>query len=225
MFKRYLKSKRQIVLVVFLLVLTAAAALYSAVVRPWHLRWGTTDEEVDRQLPGDEIEPDSIVISTRAISIDAPAAAVWPWLVQIGQGRGGFYSYEKLENLFGSDIHNAERIVPELQLLEIGDEIRLAPYDTLPSYQAVTLEPERALVLQVLDPQTKEPGEGIWIFFLDEQTDGTTRLIVRHRESAHPALVDAIFATIFEPISFVMERGMMLGIRERVERNVYEEQE
>jgi hypothetical protein len=86
--------------------LAAAAAaipsLYLLVVRPWHLRWGATDAEVRQPLPGDELVPESKLVATRAISIRAPASQVWPWLVQLGQGRAGLYSYEWLENLAGT---------------------------------------------------------------------------------------------------------------------------
>jgi hypothetical protein len=103
-----------------------AAAIYASVVRSWHLRWGTLDDEVDRALPGDELVPNAPLCATHAVTINAPIDQVWPWLVQIGQGRGGFYSYEFIENALGADIHNANRILPEFQNLKMGDQVPLA---------------------------------------------------------------------------------------------------
>lgn len=88
--------------------------LYVALVRPWHLSWGATEEEVRRELPGDDVVPEASNFSTRAITIEAPAEDVWPWLVQIGWNRGGFYSYNWVENLMGGDLHNAELIHPRV---------------------------------------------------------------------------------------------------------------
>src|SRR5690349_9989833 len=88
--------------------LTIAVVVYIALVRPWHMRWGATDDEVRRPLPGDELVARPKALATHAITIRAPAAEIWPWLVQFGQGRGGFYSYDWLENLFGCDIHNVD---------------------------------------------------------------------------------------------------------------------
>ena len=88
-------------------------------------RWGASEEEARRRLPGDELVASPTFASTRAVTIAAPPAAVWPWLVQMGQGRGGLYSYDRLENLFGLDVHSADRIVPELQQLNVGDRISL----------------------------------------------------------------------------------------------------
>ena len=97
---------------------TAAAALaYKSYVRPWHLRWGATDDEVNETLPGDGIKWNAKVQATHAISIDAPVQEVWRWLVQIGQGRGGFFSYDWLENMCGLEIHNIDEIRPDLQEL------------------------------------------------------------------------------------------------------------
>ena len=96
----------------------AAASVYWFVVRPWHLRWGATDAEVARALPGDELVPDAKISSTHAITIRAAPAEVWPWLVQLGQGRGGFYSYDWIEDAMGLEIHSADRILPEYQELK-----------------------------------------------------------------------------------------------------------
>ena len=102
----------------------AAAMLLRPLVLRRLRRWGATTAELQRPLPGDDLVPHSRAGYTQAITIRAPVAAVWPWLVQIGQGRGGFYSYEGLENLVGCDIHNAERVLPEFQILASGDLLR-----------------------------------------------------------------------------------------------------
>ena len=103
------------------------ARLYILLARPRQLRWGATDQERDDSLPGDELVANADLSATRAITIRASADQVWPWIAQLGQGRGGFYSYDFLENLIGCDIHSADRIVPEWQHVAVGDEVRLAP--------------------------------------------------------------------------------------------------
>ena len=148
--------------------------------------------------------------ATRAITIDAPAEAVWPWLAQMGQGRGGLYSYDWLENLFGCDIHSADRVVPELQSPAVGDAFRLYREGAgPPALTMARVEPGRALVLR--------GGEDYsWAFVLVKVDDHTTRLIARTRSYSDPAWVAPL--TGVEPMHFVMERKMLYGIKERVER-------
>jgi len=107
--------------------LIAACVLLRPLMRPWYSRWGATDEEVNRSLPGREFAPHPKGGYTQAITIPAPTEEVWPWVVQIGQGRGGFYSYDFLENLVGCDIHSVDRIVPQFQNFEPGEGLRLFP--------------------------------------------------------------------------------------------------
>lgn len=188
---------------------STAAAIYALVIRPWHLRWGATDNELEEQLPGDELVEEPTLNSTRAITINAPAGEVWPWLVQIGQNRGGFYSYAWLENLVGCRMRNADSIVPEWQELRVGDEIWLHP--KAPPLRVLAIEPGRAIVL-----------EKAWILLLDPVDETTTRLIVRGRSKFAPDLNNAIlnflvWRVLFEPAHFIMERKMMLGIKERAE--------
>jgi hypothetical protein len=102
-------------------------AAYLLVVRPWQLRWGATDEERDASLDLDDLIPNPDLMATRAITVHAAAEHVWPWIAQLGQGRGGFYSYDALENLVGCDIHSADQIVPQWQDVKVGDQIKLAP--------------------------------------------------------------------------------------------------
>lgn len=199
--------------------LGVAATVYWFVVRPWHLRWGATHGEVEGRLPGDDLVPEPVEEVTHAITIDAPASEVWPWLVQLGQGRGGFYSYDFLENVVGADIHNADRILPEHQDLEVGDIIRLAPADYAlktpdSALDVAVLNDERALVIR----SPYDPPRFSWAFVLEPADEATTRFVVRTRsrppESARSRLVSRLF---WEPAHFVMERRMLLGVKERAE--------
>jgi hypothetical protein len=201
-------------------------ALYHLVVRPRQLRWGATPPEVDGDRPGDDLVPNPMYETTRAITIGAPAAEVWPWLVQIGYQRGGFYSYDWLENLAGLEISSADHMDPELQSLEVGDSVRIAPETPL---TVATLEPNRVLVLhntmnpfnaQTVDLDDLEPGpymDWTWAFILEELDKRTTRLVVRVRGSYEPRWLALLFYTLLEPAHFLMERKMMLGIKERAE--------
>jgi hypothetical protein len=179
------------------------------------LRWGATDEEIEETQPGDELIVEANVTATRAITVRRSPAVVWPWVAQLGQGRGGFYSYDWLENVLGFDIHSADRVVSEWQQIEVGDEVRLA---AMVGLKAAIVEPGRALVLQGSLPLARRPPfESTWAFILREQPDGTTRLISRERYGYKrwwaPFVVEPTQAA-----SFVMSRKMLLGIRERAER-------
>ena len=176
------------------------------------LTWGATEEEAGRSLPGDELLEDPAVVSTRAITIDAPPSAVWPWLVQMGSGRGGAYTYDWIENLFGLGMHSAERINPEWQNLAVGDVI--PGRESLQGMRVEVLDPERALVTR------SEDGTWVWAFVL-EDLGGRTRLLSRNRIAMpDPSLGDRIGMAVMEPGSLVMERKMLHGIKERAERLV-----
>lgn len=196
--------------IVLLSVLLAMALGYWFLVRPWHLRWGATDEELQQRLPGDEFAPPRPRLNaTHAITIHAPAAAVWPWLVQMGQQRGGFYSYTWLENVVGCQMHNANWIRPEWQSLKVGDSVWLHP--KAPPLKVLAIEPGRAIVL-----------EKIWSFSLRQIDERTTRLVVRGRGDYNPDWKNSLlnflcWRVVFEPAHFIMERKMMLGIKVRAE--------
>jgi len=181
-----------------------------------HLRWGATAEEVRESLPGDELLPRADLTATRAITVQAPAELVWPWIAQLGQGRGGFYTYDRLENLVGCDIHSAEDVVPEWQQIEVGDEVALAPDMNL---AVAAVEPGHALVLHGGVPMgdRSSPYDFTWAFVLVEQPDGTTRLVVRERYAYDRPWV-ALLVEPVEAVSFLMSQKMLRGIRDRAER-------
>lgn len=190
---------------------------YAALARPWHLRWGATAAEVAAPLPGDELAPGAAVVSTRAITIDAPPEAIWPWLAQLGQGRGGFYSYELIENLLGCAIENADAVVPAWQSPAPGDLVKLAPDPGAPpAYVVAQVVPGRALVLGHRAGLSADPGApwgDTWQFVIEPLNAGSSRLIVRTRGRGEPAWV---FQAI-EPGVFLMEQGMLRGIKSRAE--------
>ena len=188
--------------------------------RPWVLSWGAHVHEADMALPGDEILKDATLQTTRAISIEAPPNAVWPWLAQMGpRPRAGAYTYDWIERLLGIDIENSDRILPEFQHLEPGEFMGLNKKgEGLP---VVSVEPERSLVLQWV------PQNSTWTFALEPEGEAGTRLISRNRLPdtstwfGLPAskLVSKVFMVAFmEPGSLVMERKMLLGIKRRAER-------
>lgn len=201
--------------------LGAALGAYAFLIRPRHLRWGATEAELQEPLPGDDVVPNPKHEATHAITINAPVADVWPWLLQIGQNKGGFYSYSWLENLVGCDIHNAKRIVPEWQSLRAGDVLWLHP--KAPPLPVLLVEPGRAIVIggvaeQQGDDLSKNTRAGTWAFVLKELDASTTRLLVRIRWDRKPGLVDWMYSFgVLEPSHFVMERRMMLGIKRRAE--------
>jgi hypothetical protein len=202
--------------VVGVTALGGAAAGYVLFARPWQLRWGAVGQESGEPLPGDDLIADPDLTATRAITVHAPAGRIWPWIVQLGQGRGGFYSYDFLENLAGCDIHSADRIVPEWQDVRAGDEVRLAPQVGL---TVASVERGRSFVLRGGIPMgdSAPPYDFTWAFVLKGQPDGSTRLLVRERYGYTRRwawlLVEPVTA-----VSFVMSQRMLGGIRDRAER-------
>jgi hypothetical protein len=190
------------------------AAAYTLAIRPWQLGWGATEEESTRLLPGDDLIAEPDITATRAITIRAPAANVWPWIAQLGQGRGGFYSYDLLEDLVGCDIHSANHIVPEWQDIAVGDQVRLHPEVGL---AVVAVERGRSLVLRGGVPMgdTPPPYDFTWAFALREH-DGVTRLLVRERY-AYTTWWAALLVEPVEAVSFVMSKKMLRGIKDRAE--------
>ncbi|KDE97618.1 hypothetical protein Y900_001380 [Mycolicibacterium aromaticivorans JS19b1 = JCM 16368] len=191
------------------------AAVYRWVLRPTMYGWGATDSEVAAELPGDDLVEPGSARTTRAITIDAPVEDVWPWLVQIGENRGGFYSYDALERLVGTRIHNADVVHPEWQQLQVGDTVWLAQrYGQRGRQLVAEIVPNSHLVLMsAADYDRVQRGEkafGSWAFCLRPQS-GVTRLLVRG--SGAP-----VGQSAFDIVHFLMERGMLRGIRERAQR-------
>jgi hypothetical protein len=204
----------------------AALGAYILLFRPWQHRWGATDEEVKRTLPGDELVPHPDVNLTRALTIRARPAEVWSWLVQIGQGRGGYYSYDWLENLMGLKMKNTDAINPAWQHIHAGDIIPAEPGGK--GFKVLVVKPERVLVIGSVESNDEGVFEGFkqmfpaftWAFVLDEVASEHTRLISRLRGQAQPSQTVAARVTgiFFEPIEFLMTRKMLLGVKQRAER-------
>jgi hypothetical protein len=190
-----------------LLLLAAAWGLFLLVLHPWFMNWGSTPEERAVPLPGDTAPPSTYF--TRAITIDAPPGAVWPWLMQIGQDRAGFYSNDWLENLFGGDIHNAGVLRPEWQARSVGDRIPMAGEEVRRAGGDYTL-----LTVRLLEPgrvYADVPGR----FVLEPTAAGGTRLLLRE-PLAIPERAGLTWL-VWDPMHFVMERRMLEGIKERAE--------
>jgi hypothetical protein len=188
-------------------IFAALCGLFLGILHPWLLNWGSTREEQSMVLPGDTDAPSAYL--TRAITIDAPPAAVWLWLLQIGQDRAGFYSNDYLENLTGANIHNADVIRPEWQVRAVGDKIRMTTPEQTAIGGASTL-----LTVRMLEPQrvyADVPGR----FVLQRVGEQTTRLLLREK-LAIPERSGAMWL-IWDPMHFVMEQRMLQGIKERAE--------
>jgi hypothetical protein len=189
------------------LVLAGLAALYFRLLRERVLTWGATDAEASARLPGDELLEEADGVATRAIEVDAPPAAVWPWIAQMGPApRGGAYTYDWIENLLGLGMHSVDRVLPEFQHPEVGDTIGYGAN----RMRVERVEPERVLAWR------SEDGNWVWTFVL-EARDGSTRLISRNRFRL-PTLAARLAMLPMEPASLVMERKMLQGIKERAER-------
>jgi hypothetical protein len=186
--------------------------------------WGATAAERAEMLPGDQLVADPAIVATRAVTIGASIDAVWSWLVQIGQDRGGMYSYDHLENLLGLRIRSTDEIRPEWQSLEVGDRIVLVPAGwagleggyTLP---VALVDAPSTLVLRQAPPE--HPWDAVWSFHLRALPAGGARLISRSRSHRHVGLrgvADVALDTIMDPVTWFMTRKMLLGIKERAER-------
>ena len=193
----------------------AAAGVLAVGVRNRLLRWGATRAEVGMTLPGDGLLRHAHLSSTRAIAVRAMPAAVWPWVAQLGQGRGGFYSYDGLENLVGCDMNSADEILPDLPPPVVGGEFRLHPDVAL---TVAVVETGRALVITGGVPMGTVPAlyESTWAFILLDGPDGSTRLLTRERY----LYLRPFAGVLLEPValaSFVMTERMLRGIRDRAE--------
>jgi hypothetical protein len=198
-------------------------AVFFLIVRPWYLRWGATDKELRQSLPGDEIIPGAQGQETRAITIHAPIGAVWSWVAQMGQDRGGFYSYDLLENMVGCEMPTDDVLRPEKQAWQLGDKLWMYPrhkaggagFATLRSYRAGEV---LGFGTRAAGTPLSAPENGSWSFVVRPIDAGTTRLLVRGRGAPGRSLLGVAFDRwFFEPAHFVMERRMMIGIKQLAE--------
>ncbi|UCE27426.1 MAG: hypothetical protein JSW52_01345 [Candidatus Coatesbacteria bacterium] len=190
----------------FIIVPSAVLSLYFFWLRPWQLSWGATEEELNRPMPGDEIVKEPAFDATRGLTVKAPPEYIWPWIVQIGFKRAGFYSYDWIDH---RGIPSAERILPELQTLQVGDEVPLSES----GYVVVrTMEPNRSMMWESPD------YEFTWAWGLYELDSEHTRLVTRLRARFYPTSFGAaVFIVVFDIGDFIMMRKCMLGIKRGAE--------
>ena len=194
-----------------LLVILTLAVLYWFLLRRWMSRWGTTPPDLSRVMAGDTLLPDSTFSYTMSVIVNAPPEDIWPWLVQIGYQRGGLYSYDWLDRLFGYlDRPSATRILPEFQHLAVGDQI---PLGRGPGWPVAVVEPDRALVL---DMRNMGGLDWVWQFGLYTIDERRTRLVSRSRVRTK-AVWARVLTYAIEPAGFIMTQRMLLGLKERAE--------
>jgi len=192
--------------------LMAVCIFLRSLLRPWYSKWGATESELGQTLPGDEYVTEPGASYTQAISINAPASSIWPWLVQIGQGKGGFYSYELLENIIGCQIHNVTCILPEHQDIKVGDELVMHP--EAPAIPVAFIEPGKALTY---GGRVDQDNANVWVFSLSQQGQ-VTRLVTRWMFEYGPGFRNRLgYSWLLEPIAAVMQRKMLITLKEVVE--------
>jgi hypothetical protein len=194
-----------------LVILLALAVLYWFWVRHWFARWGATDQDLRRVMPGDWAIANPTQAQTHALTVDATPEDIWPWLVQMGYRRGGLYSYDWLDRLFGYlDRPSANRVLPEFQQLAVGDVIPLGRGKGFP---VTAIEPCRALVLS----DTTNPFQWVWQFGLYPLDNGRTRVVSRGAQRFVNTVGTWAFMRVMEPAAFIMTRRMLLGVKQRAE--------
>lgn len=193
------------------LVMLPVVLLYWFPLRRWFARWGTTPDDLTRVMAGDDVIVNPTHSATHAVTVDAPPEAIWPWLVQMGYQRGGLYSYDWLDRLFGFlDRPSADRVLPEFQHLAVGDRIRLGPREEL---TVTAVEPGRALVLSY----NAHDMEWVWQFGLYPLDNKRTRLVTRGTERMPKTPGGELAMLVMEPAAFIMTRRMLLGLKQRAE--------
>ncbi len=198
----------QILLIVFGALILAILSL--RLLQPWMNRWGATDAEINAVLPGDELLAQPVRFFNRVISIEAGADKIFPWLVQLGADKGGFYSYTTIEKLINCPIVNTDRIHPEWQNLKAGDLVRMCVNEPAPSpYIVAQILPNRALILGHKDG---EKWVDVWQFVIQPQSAAASRLVIRTR-----TMMSGGFWEVIHPGVFLMETGMLRGIKRRAE--------
>ncbi len=183
------------------------ALVYWIFIRPVHISWGTTALELQMKFPADELISPNQVVSTRAINIKAPKEKIWPWLAQTGQNRGGFNSYYWLENLFAAKMVNADSIMLQWQNPQPGDTVY---YGEGEGYELISFV-----------KRNEYYSLGGWTLYLDSVNTNNTRLIVRYpsMEVKQNVVMKIFYYGLFEALHFIMESGMMMGIKQKAEEN------
>lgn len=194
----------------------AAGLLYAA--RRYFSNWGTTKSESTKYLPGDELIGPPVAQATEGVWIEASASSVWPWLVQLGQDRGGLYTFDTLENVIGLRYVNADRIHPEWQHLAPGDAVRLVPRGWMGlrglAMRVVEVDDERCIVLRATAPE--HHWDAVWSFHLIPEWEDRCRLLIRSRMSLrHPG--EILLAELVGPARAFVTRGILTGVKRRVE--------
>lgn len=181
------------------------ALFYWLLIQPGYMNWGATAAEINMKLPGDELISVNRIVSTRAINIQATKEKIWPWIAQTGQNRGGFSSYYWLENLFGAKMVNADSVIAMWQNPQPGDTVY---YGRNQGYAIVSLVKKNEFY-----------SLGGWTFYLQPVDTANTRLIIRYpsMEVRQSKFNMAYYYSLFEPLHFIMETGMMMGIKHRAE--------
>ena len=192
---------------VALAALVVVVGLYLWAIKPWHMRWGANDLEVARAMPGDELIPNA-GSATRAITIAAPPEEIWPWLVQLGFGKAGWYSYDWIDNDFQP---SADRVLPEYQDLQLADKILMMP--TM-GFVVEEIDHPRSIV------SVLEDGSTSWCLGLYPRDDGGTRLVSRWRPKFEITPATVFLMALSEPGTFIMEQKMLRSIRDRVEASL-----
>ena len=180
--------------------------------RPWHQNWGATPAEINLKLPGDLTHRDNFI--NHVVAIDAPAEKVWPYLVQIGQDKAGFYSYDWLERAFGDDVHNEYEIRPEWQGLKVGDAVRL----TQPNYLGGLVPEGVPLKVLAIDKNRRIELEQWGTFWIEPVTGGRCRLGIRSGVTETPFWATPLMVFAFEPAHFIMEQRMLRTIKALAEQ-------
>jgi hypothetical protein len=213
----------------------AFATILSPFLKSWYRRWGATDSELASKIPGDDLVPNPKIISTRVVTIRAPAYQVWPLLMQFGLKRGGWYSYDLLEAIGGAadfvEGHSARRIIPELQELKIGDKVWMHP--RIMPLTVTAIETNSYLVFltrvnlqsksyfEIGDRMPEQYVNSSWVFALSDTVNNISRLIVRSRLDYNPNFMNTVAWQVFtDPISFAMERKMLLNIKHIAESSL-----
>lgn len=203
--KKFLKFSAGFAGLIALLVIAAI------LLTPWMDTWGATEAEITATLPGDELVPNPASFVNRAVTIHAKPEDIYPWIVQIGAEKGGWYSHAWLENLINCPIVNADQIHEEWQTLQVGDQVKMCPGEFAPpAYSVAQLQTNQAVVL---GHQENGQWVDLWQFVLMPQADSSTRLILRTR-----TMMVGGFWDIIHPGVFIMEHGLLHGVKERAEK-------